>query len=219
MTRFPELCRPRLHHLHYWCCVSRLLSLLILIQNRPLKQHFAHYRVLGHPTGDKQTLQHGISAIQMEQESEALPMLQIPTSAVCRLRARSLWHAYRECEMEISIGNSTLMSRLGFLLAGSQCIGRIHSKYYYCDLFNCCSQGKALLLGFYWIKGGWIFFPAAKQAVKILFVSAVNLRGYFSMWKISIEFERVQECMGLSQNFKGMQKCWGCSSSLPCLMC
>lgn len=217
VTQFPELCRPHLHHLHYWCCLSGLLSLFIQIQNCSLKQHFPHYRALGHPTGDMQELQHGTSAIQMGQESEALPALQIPTSAVCRLRARSLWHAYREWEMEISIGNSTLMSRLGSFLAGSQCIGRIHSKYYYCDLFNHCSQGIALPLGFYGIRGGWIFSLQLSRTVNILLVSAVNLRGYFSMWKISIEFGWDQECTGLSQNFKGMKKCWSCSSSLQCL--
>lgn len=37
---------------------------------------------------------------------------------VCRLRAGSLWCAYRERRMEISTANSTRRSRLGFFLQG-----------------------------------------------------------------------------------------------------
>lgn len=52
--------------------------------------------------------------------------------------------------MEINIANSTLRSRLGFLLAGSQLFLRIHPKHCYCDLFNHCSQEKPIASGVLW---------------------------------------------------------------------
>jgi len=60
--------------------------------------------------------------------------------------------------VEINIANSTLRSRLGFLLAGSQHFRRIHPKHCDCDLFNHCSQAKAFASGLRWDKRRLGFF-------------------------------------------------------------
>lgn len=60
--------------------------------------------------------------------------------------------------MEINIAKSTLRSRLGFLLAGSQRFRRIHPKHCYCDLLSHGSQGKAVASELLWGKRRLGFF-------------------------------------------------------------
>lgn len=68
--------------------------------------------------------------------------------------------------MEINIANSTLRSRLGFLLAGTQHFRRIHPKHCYSDLLTTAHKENPFPLGFCGIRRGWVFSSIAKLNYK-----------------------------------------------------
>lgn len=68
--------------------------------------------------------------------------------------------------MKINIANSTLRSRLGFLLAGTQHFRGIHPKHCYSDLLTTAHKENPFPLGFCGIGGGWDFSSMAQPNCK-----------------------------------------------------